>query len=87
MYRRRMRRQAMPTALDLARRPRRPRNHLKPGYLTGSLGHDPLKARQLFPSSSRAVHPWMTWGVAYGCTGVVACGWMWRMPGGGSVSA
>jgi hypothetical protein len=31
------------------------------------------------------VHPWMTWGVASGCTGVVACGWMWRLPGGGSV--
>jgi hypothetical protein len=31
------------------------------------------------------VHPWMTWGVTSGCTGVVACGWMWRLLGGGSV--
>ena len=31
------------------------------------------------------VHPLRTWGVTLGVQGVVACGWMWWMPGGGSV--
>jgi hypothetical protein len=35
--------------------------------------------------ASDAVHLWRTWGVTLGVQGVVACGGMWRLPGGGSV--
>jgi hypothetical protein len=39
-----MQRQAVRAAQQLARRPRRPPNSVKPGYLTGVLGHleDPV---------------------------------------------
>jgi hypothetical protein len=36
-------------------------------------------------SPEDGVHPWMTWVSSLGVPGVVACGWMWRLLGGGSV--
>ena len=37
--------------------------------------------------ASDAVHLWRTWGVVSRCMGVVACGGMWRLLGGGSVGS
>jgi hypothetical protein len=50
-----------------------------------SCSRSPVVIRLGGKSVEEDVHPLRTWGVTLGVQGVVACGWMWRMPGGGSV--
>jgi hypothetical protein len=50
-----------------------------------SCSRSPVVIRLGGKSVEEDVHPLRTWGVTLGVQGVVACGWMWWMPGGGSV--